>query len=107
MVAFGDSDDMYGPLPATVPAMAAVSDALVHVAGVVNGEAYAGRLPDHTPLAVTGAQDWTEEQPVRYTEPGVPDTLLADGEAAVSADDEKATPADVLEKLEPPPPPNA
>jgi hypothetical protein len=61
----GDSVDIYGPLPATVPAMVTVSDASVHVAGVVNGVTYAGGLPDHVPLAVTGAQERTEEQPVR------------------------------------------
>jgi hypothetical protein len=50
----------------TVPlTMATVSDASVHVAGVVNGVAYTGGLPDHVPLAVTGAQERTEEQPVR------------------------------------------
>jgi hypothetical protein len=106
-VALGESEDVYGPLPATVPAMAAVKDASVHVAGVVNGVAYAGGLPDHVPLAVDGEQDWTDEQPIRYTEPGVPGTLADDGAAAISAEEEKATPAVVLVKLEPPLPPKA
>ena len=105
LVDFGDIVDRYGPVPITVPAMAAVSDAPVHVAGVVNGVAYAGGLPDHNPLAVDGEHDKTDEHPARITAPGMPERLGVTGEAAVSAAEENATPADVLEKLDPPLPP--
>jgi hypothetical protein len=85
--------------------MATVRDASVHVAGVVNGVAYAGGLPDHVPFAVTGEQESTEEQPVSIAAPGIPDVLTVDGEAAVRANDANVTPAVVFEKLDPPPPP--
>jgi hypothetical protein len=101
----GDSGEMYGPEPATVPATATVSAAPVHVAGVVKAVANAGGLPDHVPFAVVGAQEETEEQPTRYAVPGVPATLAVNGAAAVTAADENATLPVVFAKLAPPPPP--
>ena len=105
LVDIGDSGDMYGPAPATVPVTATVSAAPVHVAGVVKAVANAGGLPDHAPFAVVGTHEETDEQPARYAAPGVPAALAVNGAAAVNAADADATPAETFEKLEPPPPP--
>ena len=105
LVDFGATVDTYGPVPATVPMKEAVRDALVQVAGVVKGDAYAGGLPLHTPLDVDGEHVSTGEHPARYAAPGIPDKLAVAGEAAVNAADENETPSAVFEKLEPPAPP--